>query len=296
MKCMKKWLPIVHPILFTLFFILALYAANANEVSPSEVVIPLIAAIGFALLLFFLAVLLIGLIRKLRKGQKSSQHYKVWDIKGAAIVASIFMVLFFTFGHALISIGEWDQMHRTLLPNSNFWITLSLVWIGLLAISIYLVVMTRRDLYKISIVLNILSFTLVIISTITILIYETNHTTMQVNKLSENMGNNTVDLVKPDPLPDIYYIVLDRYANARTLEEVYDYDNSEFINHLSDEGFYVANDSVSNYDHTDSSLISSLNMDFIQNAMAESPNVGNILDYRVWHYLKPNGYTFIHFG
>jgi len=34
-------------------------------------------------------------------------------------------------------------------------------------------------------------------------------------------------------LPDIYYIVLDRYAGAATLAEFYGLDNSDFLDHLT---------------------------------------------------------------
>ena len=51
MKYLKKCLSVIHPFLVAVFFVLALYSANIAEVTPSEIVIPLVAALGFTLLL-----------------------------------------------------------------------------------------------------------------------------------------------------------------------------------------------------------------------------------------------------
>lgn len=65
-------------------------------------------------------------------------------------------------------------------------------------------------------------------------------------------------------LPDVYYIILDAYARADTLESWFGYDNSEFLNALEERGFYIAEQSNSNYFGTAVSLASSLNMDYLQ--------------------------------
>ncbi len=63
-----------------------------------------------------------------------------------------------------------------------------------------------------------------------------------------------------DRLPDIYFIVLDSYGRADVLEEIYDFDNHEFIESLTQKGFFVASGSRSNYITTEPSLAASLNM------------------------------------
>ena len=299
MKYLKKCLSVIHPFLFAMFFVLALYYANVAEVSSSEIWIPLFAALGFALLMLLLAVLIIGLVRKLQKPSNSSQPYQIWDLKKAGIVASIFIVLFFTFGHALVAMGGWDEQVREIgIPL--YWLMLSVIWIGLFFIGAYFVLSTRRNLNKLTIILNITAFALLLFPMINVIIYETN-TAPQGTKLSDDIGSYTVDLVKPDILPDIYYIIFDRYSSARTLEEVYDFDNSEFINYLSDRGFYVANESRANYDNSPKSIASSLNMNFIHEETSEKW-IGShtpkelIRDYNAWHLLESLGYEYIHSG
>jgi len=294
MKYLKKWILIVHPLLFAVFFVLALYSANIAEVSPSEIVLPLLAAIGFALLVLILALLLIGLIRKLQKTQESSQTYQIWDLKKAAIVASIFVVLFFTFGHIIAAITGHQVTRGLLLP---------LVWLAIFFIGAYFVVMTHKDLRKLTVALNMVAITLVILPTISIVVNETN-AAGKYSTVTGEVDINSVDLIKPETLPDIYYVILDRYASASTLKEVYDFDNSEFLNYLSSKGFYVANESSANYTNTYSSLASSLNMEYI-NYLSDQygeeyqdfgPIYEKMEDNVVWRLLKSVGYEFVYFG
>ncbi|MFC1514697.1 hypothetical protein ACFL5X_02240 [Candidatus Omnitrophota bacterium] len=107
-----------------------------------------------------------------------------------------------------------------------------------------------------------------------------------------------------DVLPDIYYIIFDRYPAAATLREVYGFDNSRFIDELSRRGFYVASGSTANYLKTEHSLASSLNMEYINHLSDRLgqdfdnwlPLYAMLQDYRVWRLLSSKGYRFIHFG
>jgi hypothetical protein len=66
------------------------------------------------------------------------------------------------------------------------------------------------------------------------------------------------------PKPDIYYIILDMYTREDVLRNVYQFDNSEFLDGLRRRGFVVADRSCSNYSHTILSLASSLNMTYLE--------------------------------
>lgn len=69
---------------------------------------------------------------------------------------------------------------------------------------------------------------------------------------------------KEGSLPDIYYIIVDGYARSDVLGDLYDFDNSQFLDFLRGMGFYVAEGSCSNYGQTLLSLASSLNLDYVQ--------------------------------
>ncbi len=103
---------------------------------------------------------------------------------------------------------------------------------------------------------------------------------------------------------DIYYIVLDRYARADQLKEVYGFDNSEFLDALRTLGFSIADNSYSNYQRTAHSLSSSLNMDYLRGSehtdeKATSdwvPIYRRIVDSRLGNVLTRLGFEFHLFG
>jgi hypothetical protein len=66
--------------------------------------------------------------------------------------------------------------------------------------------------------------------------------------------------------PDILYVVLDRYAGAPTLAREYGFDNEPFLGELEQRGFVVARDAWANYFKTALSLASSLSMEFLDTA------------------------------
>ncbi|MEX2209766.1 MAG: hypothetical protein WD846_02675 [Patescibacteria group bacterium] len=74
---------------------------------------------------------------------------------------------------------------------------------------------------------------------------------------SEDLRSTAVK--PPERKPDIYYLVFDRYEGQIGLKESFDFDNSEFLDELRSLGFYVADQSFSNYPTTRPSLASSLN-------------------------------------
>lgn len=69
--------------------------------------------------------------------------------------------------------------------------------------------------------------------------------------------------------PDVYYIIADAYGRADALQREYDYDNGEFIGWLESRGFYVARESYSNYPMTFMSLASTLNMRYVNEEAAQ---------------------------
>jgi hypothetical protein len=58
--------------------------------------------------------------------------------------------------------------------------------------------------------------------------------------------------------PNVYYLLFDRYANAETLQSIYNYDNSAFLSTLSQQGFVVRGNAFANYPFTTQSVSSTL--------------------------------------
>jgi len=106
------------------------------------------------------------------------------------------------------------------------------------------------------------------------------------------------------PQRDVIYIILDRYASGTTLARDFGYDNSGFLDFLTERGFYVAHDSHANYLKTTHSLASSLNMSYLGDVASEvggasddwTPLYTRIEDNALWRSLSRRGYRMLHVG
>jgi hypothetical protein len=107
-----------------------------------------------------------------------------------------------------------------------------------------------------------------------------------------------------DGLPDIIYIVPDRYPNRSTLRTEYDYDNSEFYRELRTRGFVLAEDAWANYPLTFVSLASTLNGGYLD-ALRDVYGPNNADHRPVYWLIEHNivqdrlrrlGYRYFHFG
>ena len=70
--------------------------------------------------------------------------------------------------------------------------------------------------------------------------------------------------------PDIYYLIFDRYASERTLDQYYDFDNGPMVRFLRERGFRVIDESYANYPKTPHSLAASLNMRYLDDLPVDS--------------------------
>lgn len=99
--------------------------------------------------------------------------------------------------------------------------------------------------------------------------------------------------------PDIYYIVLDGYARADVLEQLYGLDNSPFLDFLAEKGFYVAGQSYADYTQTVFSIPAALNFHYIDPPESEAEGLdyftGLIAENRLAHLLEGCGYETVAF-
>lgn len=226
-----------HPFFFAAYPILALLAFNIGELNVSAGVRPLLAVI-------LLAAVLLLILRAL-------YH----DLNRAALLASAFLVLFFSYGHiynliAGIQIaGIHPFQHRTLLP----------LWFILAALAVWWVSRRKGDTTILTYSLNMIGIVLVILPLFELTSY------LVQSKLDETRAENnssTLTLKPGAQPPDIYYIILDGYGRSDLLKK-YGVDNSDFLNSLQSLGFTVAECAQSNYAQTKMSLTSSLNFNYL---------------------------------
>jgi hypothetical protein len=274
---------VFHPFLFALYPILFLYSFNISQIPTAQIVAPITITLIITILLWF------GLTFILK------------DKKKAGLLLFLFLLLFFTYGHFYKALTEANiqlGQHQYLLP----------IWGMSLITGAYFTIRTRSNLHHTTMILNVVTAFLVISFLIKILPYELNRIAVKKEvrqarqALHSDINISNIEASGPEPLPDIYYLVFDRYANPIILEEFFDYDNSQFVNYLTEKGFFVALESQTNYPNTFLSLASSLNMEHIDylRVIKESDDTTVVYDmlqdYPIWRFLKQRGYTFIHFG
>ncbi|HEY9526352.1 MAG TPA: hypothetical protein VIR02_04665 [Anaerolineales bacterium] len=234
----RGWLQRVplHPFLFAVYPILALLAINISEVDAASGWRPLllsIVAAGFLTLAFYAI-------------------FRDWS--RAALVATIFLILFYSYGHVYILLkgvernGLFLFRHRTLLP----------LWIVVGAFLIWRVSRKSFRTETATHVLNLIGLFLLILPAFQLVSFS-----LQSRTSEAETNTSALDLKPGSQPPDIYYIILDGYGRSDVLKHEYDYDNSDFLNSLRDLGFYVAECSQSNYAQTQISLASSLNFNYI---------------------------------
>lgn len=275
-----RWIKgaVIHPWAFATYPALSLYAHNVGQ-----------GFLGDAIAITFGIVLCTGMLWLLTR-------LVLGDWLKSAIVVSVFVTIFFLHGHVISAVDdllEWLHLGDSAAflidgrTSTFFWLG---VWGTLFAITLCLVARSKGDLRTVNSVLNVVGLALWVLlgaslltaavsavaghqatpgATRTSVALQTDgHNEKDEGSLFQWTGNEicwpgdapTVRAAgNPGSLPDIYYIIVDAYAGAEILKDIYQLDNSEFLTYLSDRHFYIASDSRSNYSQTALLLASSLN-------------------------------------
>jgi hypothetical protein len=226
----------LHPVIFGLYPILALLAFNVAELNTSLGYRALLVSLGAAILLVI------------------ALRFVYRDWKRAALVSTILLILFYSYGHAYIALkginwgGVYLFRHRTLIP---LWGVIGFVLIWWASRKLF-------NLPTVTSVFNTAGLFLLILPVYQLISYP-----IQSRMATDNMEEGVLSLKIGDTPPDIYYIILDGYGRSDVLQNEYGFDNSEFLNSLRTLGFYVADCSQSNYAQTQISVSSTLNFDYL---------------------------------
>ena len=177
------------------------------------------------------------------------------DVGRGGLLATLVLVLFFTFGHLWNVVGAPMDASRWVMAAGYLMIGVGfglLIWRG------------GRWVPGLNRFLNVVAVLLLAFNTLQV----ANYTSASAAAAEPEPTPTGVALHDPAVKPDIYYIILDRYANADTLSEIYDFDNEPFLDELEERGFSIAHHAWANYFKTALSLYSSLNMNYIDPAQA----------------------------
>ncbi|HET7010638.1 MAG TPA: sulfatase-like hydrolase/transferase [Anaerolineales bacterium] len=233
---------VLHPFWLAAYPVLALLTHNLGWTTPSEALRALLFSLAGA-------AFLTGVYWLLAR-----------DIYRAGLLASLTVLIFFSYGHiyGLLKAGGLGASigrHRYLAP------AMALIFV-LVAVGILRRV---RDARPATTALNVMSGVLVALPLISLV----------ANALQPpqpaRVSTPATELRLPEgqPPPDVYYIILDAYARQDTLQRVYGFDNTPFLDFLRERGFFVAEAATSNYAQTGLSLASSLNMNYLDALLPE---------------------------
>lgn len=266
---------VIHPFLLALFPILALFSYNIKQVSFAQTLLPAVTVLSLTILLLLLF------------------RWALRNYEKSAIFVSFFLILFFSFGHI-------REAERLLAIHSRGNLEFALV-ILMLIIFYFFTAKRMRNLDNLTKILNIIAASLVTMSAGYIVSYKLEARPIRIENKSIEFSPANFD--KTEKLPNIYYIILDGHARGDVLEEIYHYDNTEFIDYLIKKGFYVADKSTANYAQSVLSLPSSLNSQYVDKLITKIDTQSSDwwpLFYiwrknRAFRFLKKYGYATVTF-
>ncbi|MFQ6112625.1 MAG: sulfatase-like hydrolase/transferase [bacterium] len=245
--------------------------------SLSDIVLPVLLVSCFALLLWLpLAAI-------------------VKDRNKAGLILTTFFALFYASGHLL------NKASGLIGAPTNKWLVVIITFLCLVvfALAAYKTIKIRTSLYNLTKFLNLFAAFALLIpltsATAGLFRQDYKNITWQPARIASS---------RLERYPDIYYIILDGYARGDILEELYHYENNQFLDHLVQKGFYVANKSSANYCQTVLSIASSLNFEYLDDLVKQygaefksrKPVKRMIKNNRVINCLKQYGYKFVTFS
>jgi hypothetical protein len=255
----------IHTFLFIPFLVLFLLNYNYSQVAIYMIVRTLILGTGLTACLFLLFRLV------LNENQKTG------------IFTTLTLLAFFNYGilyellEKVYYSGAWPMhnIHRYLL---------GIYFLGFV-IALFLFKKAKKDLSNHNFFMNTTVGILLLYNVLSLFF----HASQSKSHMLHDQQAPFKQLSTKD-VPDIYYIVLDGYANSNVLKKYYDFDNAPFLNHLKAENFFVADSAFSNYYYTQPSLTSTLNLSYLSPELNSQYLLSNNF---LFHTLQSYGYDII---
>ncbi|RJP26815.1 MAG: hypothetical protein C4520_00170 [Candidatus Abyssobacteria bacterium SURF_5] len=273
-----KKITAIHPFLFAAAPIVFLWSHNSQKVEFVELLLPALVSVGAC-------ALLLGVLWLVSR-----------DWARTAATVSLLLLLFFGYGHLFELIWSWNFFQNVFVAHLVLGIYLAVFFAGTIA-----AVWRARNIEQLTVFFTIAPAVILLISPVTIFSQVLATYEKQPEVVVEPVLNVVADprQAQPkaaEPMPDIYYIILDSYSRADSLKQLYGYDNSSFIDFLKSRGFYIADQSFSNYPNTIYSLSSSLNLHYLKDGMNENQLLKMLREPLIARYLQSKGYRYVHFN
>jgi hypothetical protein len=261
---------VIHPVLLAVFPLLFLYAGNIDQTTVQQALSPLWYAVPGTLILWLL--------------------FYLWmrNIFKAGLAASLLVLLFFFYGHFYVLLDRWG-----VAPGHGILLPLMLLICGYL---IYFISRARRDFRTTTRVLNVIAAVVILMNIFNITSYQLGRPDETAEEAASEPQASAARVTSSETSPDIYLIVLDEYGNPDIMKETYGYDDSELLNNLQSQGFYVAKDSRTHSNETIRVLASVLNMEYTSDTESTEVTYQRIENNAVVNFLRSKGYQYVYFG
>jgi len=231
-------LAVFQPVGIFIAAIFSLYAANTGEVDFSSAHRSLVLAAGAAVAIW------LGVLRPLGGARK------------AALVTSLVALLFWS-SSSIVSAIEKIAGGGIAIPVLG----IALLWLIALPLLARRIARTTRDLGSVYKIVDVAAAVVVLIPIATV---SASFHWAPTPPVAPSPEQSMASAVHTGARPDIYLIILDAHARDDELAEYFDMPDG--LGHrLRELGFYVADESNTNYSTTLHSLPSLLNFDMIQN-------------------------------
>lgn len=240
------------PFVLAILPVLQLYLININELALSDIGRAMLVSLVVASVLF------------------GALYAVARDVVRAAIIASPFVFFFHLYG----DVSDWLAEQFSLGPARADLLVLVVV-VGLMSLWVWLVLKRIRALGTLNVYFNILCLFFLFNAVLQA------QKKLSQNEVSFNPSTRPVPVAQVEsdtPRPDVYYIILDGYGRQDVLQTFYEFDNSAFIHALRERGFYVGEQSSSNYIQTMLSVSSAFNMGYLQELTVNGEPLENRAD------------------
>ena len=228
-----------HHLIFALLPVLFLFLDNIHEIPFDDILFPL--------LISFLIVVIPWLFLKKFIGERKS-----------AVILSLIILLVMIFAFVRSELIYHEIVEIRFLAQNIILIPIFSI------IAIFGVFYIKRKNFSSNItsILNVASITVIsmIILNSGIFYMENDLSFQESQKLLDVSIFEANDSIQK---PDVYLLLLDAYSGDITLKNDFEFDNSEFYEQLTERGFLVQKDSLSNYPNTALSMPSIMNMNYL---------------------------------
>ena len=269
------------------FFVLFLAASNLGQTSLNTIWPSLMLAFGIGLIFSIFFILLV---------KPSSRAY----LAAAVILFSIFI-----YGHILNLAKNSTAISQILGRNSLFLV----FFVVIVIVSEILIFLQPAPKTFPTPILNAIFLGLCLFQILRIANFQIS--TDAYEKKMETQGESTQLLDQGSPTtsnsPDVYYIILDGLVREDMMKSEYHDQDYRFNEELEKRGFFIPDCAFSNYEDTVRSLMSSLNMNYLDEIGIQDSQVINedTLDMKpvflklhnneVLNLFKEKGYQFVSF-